>query len=243
MWQLDGPLARWQTADWQVGVKVAHPGEGLTLGGYEDTVLQQARVLQTGPTPAQPPRDVYVRGRDLIITFAEDRFTPVETRISWRVLSDSDRGHLVVDLLVARQTSLLDSDPAIDVASTLPGHDACWLAADVAWTAPSPATDETLAAPALDAWPAWSALLWRLPHATLSYAQLFHTVDLCSLSWSHQPASDTSTLTTTLFRERLEKGVVRQAWLRGIWLPRASDREVAVEHCRQVDVSAPPLTT
>jgi hypothetical protein len=50
------------------------------------------------------------------------------------------------------------------------------------------------------------------------------------------------TLTSILFPERLEKGVIRRGRLAGIFVPRDGDEEAAAHFYRQWRASPPPLT-
>ncbi len=75
----------------------------------------------------------------------------------------------------------------------------------------------------------------------ISYFQIVHPDDLFAVEERH--AGDRYRITTTLFPERLEKGVIRRARICGWFLPSDSDLAVAVELAREFIAEPPPLTT
>jgi hypothetical protein len=81
-----------------------------------------------------------------------------------------------------------------------------------------------------------------MPQHGLSYAQLVHPSDYVAAELgidSEPPYS----LLTTLFPERLEKGVIRRGRVASFFMPSEDDLDVAVELARRF-VSGPlPLTT
>jgi hypothetical protein len=74
-----------------------------------------------------------------------------------------------------------------------------------------------------------------------SYFQLVHPDDVFAVE--ERFANGRYRITTTLFPERLEKGVIRRARICGWFLPTENDLAVVVELARQFVAEPPPLTT
>jgi hypothetical protein len=241
MWQLDGLVANWQAPAWSVEVDVARPelGYRLSIGGLP--VWHQARLCQMAIGGGRPPIEVYTRGADLVAIYSESETLPLRSRVYWRVVDSELAAAATIDLIVSRQTDLLDSDPAIEVRSTLPGQE-CYQV-DVASPAASqlePATTGGIASDRLADWNAW---LWRLADTPYSFAQVVHGPDCRSVTLETGQPEGGTCLSVQLFGERLEKGVVRQARLRGLIVPDDKDVSLLASRCQQLREADPPLTT
>jgi hypothetical protein len=77
--------------------------------------------------------------------------------------------------------------------------------------------------------------------ADVSYYQLVHPDDFFAVE--ERRVDGTHRITTTLFPERMEKGVIRRARICGWFLPAENDLAVAVELAQQFVAESPPLTT
>ena len=73
--------------------------------------------------------DAYVRGPDMIVTYAETTQSPVRPQVCWRILDQSSASPgIVVEAIVSMQTRWPDSDPRIQITSVIPGRE--WFLSD-----------------------------------------------------------------------------------------------------------------
>jgi hypothetical protein len=79
-----------------------------------------------------------------------------------------------------------------------------------------------------------------------SYVEMIFPSDFCcaSVRWGDtQGQTAKAVLHSELFPESLEKGVIRRARLRGLFVPRADDLVTASQLFAEFAASPPPLTT
>jgi hypothetical protein len=83
--------------------------------------------------------------------------------------------------------------------------------------------------------------VFRMPELELSFAQLVHPSDFVAaeLGLDGEPPYS---LLTTLFPERLEKGVIRRGRVCGFFMPVKNDLEIAAELARRFVDEPLPLT-
>ena len=125
MWQLDGSKAFLQTPQLSCQLDLASPSTGLTalrvkLNAKQAVSPLDAALMQlTLPSKKTPPTDAYIRGNDLVATYAESADRCCRTQIYWRFANEAD--YFGVQLIVSVQTSRLDAAPGLTVTSRLPG--------------------------------------------------------------------------------------------------------------------------
>ncbi len=249
MWHLDPSSARWESARFSAAMELAFPSRGLQAITWDgaalaDAALMQVTVAARGGERAERIEDAYIRGSDLIVTYAEASDSVVRPQVCWRVVHQPHAASgVVLEVLVSVQTQCLDSDPRVQVTSVLPGRE--WMlltggaaASDcrpVGWPDASPHTVDVAAA--------CQALLARLPASACSYGHILTPSDLVHAQLSWDAARRATALETTYFAGRLEKGVLRRARSRAVLMPRAGDAELLVELLLGTVATAPPLTT
>lgn len=243
-WTLAGEIASLRCAALSATVNLARPQSGLDALRIENAaVAGHLLALSPGGGKEWPARvgDSYVRGCDLVATYAATSAWPYAPQIYWSAGElGGDSTLATLSLLVSIQTNLLDTHPEVDVASRLSSEEVLRLS-------PAGADDlhveslpegETAIQPGAGA----SCVLWRLADRPVSYAEIV-------------PASDFRRLTVRtarggfcearwqLFVEFLEKGVIRRARVHTAFLPRENDVELAAELCRAAENQPLPLTT
>jgi hypothetical protein len=182
--------------------------------------------------------DCYVRGNDFVVSCERPAPLPLVPQFYWRARRHEPQGSVSVELILSMRTDLLDSRPETQV-ETLCHCDEMFVALRPqanAFRTASPATviRENLAAGETP------AFLFR--KAGFSYFQMVHPDDFYAVElglWRKRHPR----LTTTLFPERLENGVIRRARVCGWFLPAENDLEVAVELAREFIDEPLPLTT
>ena len=227
MWRLESAQGRWHTKPFQFQVDLKRPDLGWTdveIEGkaFADTPFQ---IQLPGAGGEQALTDAYVRQADLVATYSQSPDRSVRPQLVWRVLRDEPR--FGVELLVSVQTSLLDSAPEVLtrhamsgelLALTEEGESVC--DGEQTWTTPT-------------------AILQRPEGADLSLTILVYPSDFLQLDI--KPGDKGWEACFRLLRDSLEKGVIRRARMRGIYVPRENDLDYARQCLQELAVEAPPL--
>jgi hypothetical protein len=236
LWQLDDSIAQLKAERFSTTVDLNRPNLGLNDIVVNGTLLSGCVPLQITPEPPAPKSgeslvDWYVRGHDLVATYAQRPPRTVQPTYYWRSLQAS-RDVLGVELMVSMQTSLLDSDATFRSLSECRG-DAHWLS-EANKATPITATD-------------WESpvdsrgfFLFRLARET-SYVEMVFPSDF--LGAEVTTSNGLSQLRYRMFPEELEKGVIRRGRIRALFLPSADDVNLAWEAYAQLCAEQPPLTT
>ena len=185
-----------------------------------------------GPTP-ETLVESYPRGTDLVATYAQTPERNVRPQVYWRYVEASAQV-AGLELVLSMQTSLLDSAPATSLESTLPAGEVIPLS-----------IDGSPLALAGDAWQTDSvaprAVLFRPQHLGASYLEMVHPTDFAGVQIAS--AAELPTVRWHVFPERLEKGVIRRARVRGLFLPREHDLQHAREQIEAFVLSPLALST
>ncbi|MCR4414163.1 MAG: hypothetical protein NUV77_17235, partial [Thermoguttaceae bacterium] len=195
----------------------------------------------TGFDPARPYGiDARTRGPDLLVTRGAVPETPVQMDAMWRAIPPGagDRFLAAVDLVVSVRTDLFDIEPRLLVRSTVAGVEAIRLAADGQSTALGPGPELLSPVPGVGT----ACLLVRTAISGLSYAEMVHPADIHESLWHAEAGHGGSSLVQhRLFRERLERGVILRARVRGVVLPREGDASIAAACYAAFAAAEPPL--
>ncbi len=163
--------------------------------------------------------DAYVRGGDLAASYATSPDSHYSPQIYWQLEEKHMPAVCGVSLVVSVQTDLLDSHPGIRVCTRL-------------------AADEVIHVDVPDA----ACVLWRLAGDRLSYAEVVLASD-----YRQPPIVEAIDglycCRWDLFAEFLEKGVIRRAQIRSVFLPGQDDRAMAAAYARILRNRPLPLTT
>jgi hypothetical protein len=168
--------------------------------------------------------ETYVRGGDFVATFAEggrDRVTP---QLYWRAECYDDLAAAKLELIVSVKTDLLDSRPMSRTHSLISAEatilHASLLDASKFVTLKKPGQPSSAGSGRSIRFDATDSsehlFVFRLAELDLSFGQVVHPSDYVAAELgidSEPPYS----LLTTLFPERLEKGVIRRGRIAG-WL-------------------------
>ena len=193
---------------------VTSPVEILRVG------FDALRAEEVGPTECE----WYLRNRDLMAIYQLVPEHQLRLVMRWRALRPgAAHGGAGVDLAISLQTNLLDADPAMTVASTLPCEEG------LGWSDDGHLVD-------LADRPDLPLRLVR-PGAGPSYVEMVHPDDAVQLA--ARMGNSNVELNARFFDERLEKGVIRRVRLRAVWLPR--DRDVDAARALYADFLQQPL--
>jgi hypothetical protein len=245
MWRLEGGTAHLDIAWLAAEVNLVRPQEGLRNICIDGEPIGNAGILQVR-TPEVDPDDSwrlaegYVRGADLVASYAQTGQWNVRPQIYWRAVRQDDERAVGVELIASVQTSLQDSDPSTVIGSTLPSSDV-WQLTDQEESRFEPVALADAESFVVESGAAAGLFLFRLPDVSLSYVEMIHAADFITAEVAKQ-ADRGIRSAFRLFDERLEKGVIRRARLRGVFVPRESDQQDAVESYHHFVRSAVPLT-
>ena len=248
MWTLDRQSVRLQIAEFSAAIDVLCPAAGLNELAVFQQPLAACRVLQIreplNKEGHESLHEVYVRGTDLIASYALTEARNVEPHVRWRSLRflERDVEAVGVELIVSMQTRLLDSDPKLSIASTLIADDVrrCLDPAKGEFQQLPVATEEKLR---VHRAPGLCLLVFRLSDTNISYIEIVPDTDYrggeLHIS-SQQPAR--ICWRCNIFDERLEKGVIRRGRIWGLFVRQSHDLDMALRCYRRLMSSPPPLT-
>jgi hypothetical protein len=224
-WQLDKRTARFTQNGFEATLNVGAPHEGMRQLRFAQLrfaagQVQTGTLLQVSPSDdgggfQEGLEDAYVRGPDLIATYSQTEDRPFRTQIYWRGTSPAPGlpALAVVDLIASVQTSLLDSQPEVTVASCLP--------ADQVWRTGHGPLEPIRIDPhgpvKLTREGGPYCVLCRLSDGQRHFAQMIHPSDCCEATLARE-AEGTIRLAFRLFSCRVEKGVILRARLRSVFL-------------------------
>ncbi len=189
---------------------------------------------ETGPPPV--PAEWYVRQQDLVAWFSVGADRPLEVQAIWRGVPGGEKEGFAaaVDLIVGVRTQCPEADPGLSVASRLPAREVL----------PVGLAEGAAAGPW--AWarqgPIRAAYLFRLGGGW-SYAEMVHPATRLESRWA-SPHPCTAEVRHRLFAqpaEKLEKGVMLRAWIRGAWVPEEDDLRRASAIYAALAACEPPL--
>ncbi|MHC4178090.1 MAG: hypothetical protein ACYSWU_11325 [Planctomycetota bacterium] len=249
-WQLDQQVARLQLDQLTATVDLGQPQEGLVEVSMGESRLAGAQLLGICTACFPLSEEIlsvasHVRGSDLVSSYEESADRPVRIDARWRAVSPTPSEEFVaaVELAVSVQTHVLEDRPELSVRSSLSASEALRLldaeSGDFQPLVPLPEAPTTMR-PEEGA----GCLLFRPAGSELSYAQMVHPTDFRHDQLSGSPEDQgTMQVRHQLFSQRLEKGVILRARMRGVFLPRDGDARIAAA-CYAVFADAePPLST
>jgi hypothetical protein len=165
--------------------------------------------------------DCYVRANDLIVTYAESGVGKIRLQLYWRAIHfpDDSPQAFGVDVIVSAQTSKLYSDPTLLVGSRM-----------------SVMPESRAINPSGDAGPVAIRL-----NPSCSYSQSIHPSDFNAVKI--RVDGGIGEIEHQLFAPGLEKGVIRRARIRGLFVGGEQVSEVIAASDAQFISQELPLTT
>lgn len=212
-WRLDGRRARLQLPDFAAEIALDDLAAGVRSapGAAWRGCLWSVRPNRSlAPTPL--PSEIVVRGHDLIAYYEPTADWPLRWELLWRAYEPIAEGIRRLDFQFSTQTPLLDCDPQVALASEL----------NVAEVVNVSLSGKTMPATA----PPLEPLVCRLPGGKQTLIEILHPSDFCG-GTVEQNGADQLRATRWLFKQHLEKGVIRRARLRVLLVPTAGDLERA----------------
>lgn len=217
-WSLQANEATFTSADFSASISLLKPGRGVTNISYRGDPTE-GLVLGISPSEhkiegSEEIADAYVRGSDLVVTYAQTEARPFALQIYWRVNLVGERV-VQLDGIVSLQTCLLESFPLITARTELPSE-------------------------ITDGMPAGTLL--RGGSTAWSYAELVQPEDRGESPDIDSSNRDRVAIHHQLGGQFLEKGVIRRLRLRGLFLPRENDLKLAEKYLASLENEELPLT-
>jgi hypothetical protein len=247
MWKVDAATARFDSPELAFHVDVARPQRGMhdfQLGwqGKSQSVPDAAILCAHLSSRDQPENvvDTWTRGADLVVVYDQSPQRPFRSEIYWRVLDPHGPFRTGVELIVSVQTSLLDALPQLTMSSSLPASTATWVLDPArlelarSWQSSDPALLATSDA-------GHGIFLLRSESLPFSYVEMVYPADFVSAALRGQAGR--TELQWQFFPESLEKGVIRRARLRCLFIGREGDVAWAADCYRDFVASPTPLTS
>ena len=240
-WSLDNSRATLASNDLTATFKLSDPRSGLREVEFAGLPLKELRPLQVTPSPPVGKEtiiDAYVRGSDLVVTYAQLPKRTVRPQLAFRDLAGelSDHGAAGAELVVAVQTSLLSSDPTFSFLTEVNSKEIYGLHRDNAEWEPVDTSNER----EIESDRYSGAFVFRLADCDFSYAELIFPTDF---QGARLKGGNRATFSYEFFPDFfLEKGVIRKGRVWALLLPQANDLEIAAKCFQAMQASPPPLT-
>jgi hypothetical protein len=228
LWQLDGSVAKLSVASSiAASIDVTRPSRGLQWLSDRSAAdpCNILGVVLGGKEPMDSAGiDVFARGRDLVATYAEQPPRHVRAQVYWRCLTPEefapDHASSIVaafDLILSVNTSVLDEDPQSTVHSSV-----------------------SCPTEILNAGKTPGCFLVRTRDSNQSYVEMVHPIDYQQSEASSGERQ--AQIVHRLFAQRLEKGVILRARIRGAVIACERDEATAIAGFQCFSAAEPPLT-
>ena len=254
MWRIEGHLAQWQSGQLEAALDTSRPDLGLSRircgsARLEGLSVLQMHLVSSSSDECRPVEDCYVRGPDLIVTYAATEARPTRPQVYWRVIDEPAVADIVMlQGIISNQTETRDIDPSVCASCDVPG--ATWLCHENRESPEEsskycfrPVSMEHPFRVPIPVPPGGCALLARLADSEWTFGQILLPSDLTRAELIGNRSDRTSRICLELFADRLEKGVLRRVRASTILVDRRRDESVIGDYLRQMARTAPPLTT
>ena len=248
-WRLERRRARLESA-WLAGrVDSTRPDRGLfdvvpAPGSLDEAQLLGLAMPSLDPHQAAAPVEFLARGAELLVAYEASEGWPVRVDAAWRVVTPSagDEVRVAIELLLSVRTDAPDSRPKMAVHSVL-AADQVLRAVDPDCGRFDPWTPQSGSSSGTSSSDSFACIVFRLPQGGFSYAQMVHRGD--RRQDELMVTDDTSSVSVRhwLFDGSLEKGVILRARVRGLFLPRDRDLQLAQKCFADFASAEPPLGT
>ena len=247
MWQVEGDWASLSAHRFVARVSPCAPREGLFGVRFDEREITDARLMQLRNVDAsceKDTRDLFVRGPDLVVPYSGRATDGLSCQVHWRAIESREPQAVGVEIVVSVQTNLLDADASIVLGNELPCTEVLHLCEDGTQSRVVTDASQRPSSPDADQISQPGLLLYRLADGAGSCVEMVHPTDFLTGQVVGTGAESGLVRSTfTLFGERLEKGVIRRARARTLFLSAEDDEARAVECYRRFAASPSLLTT
>ena len=244
---IEGLTGELRTAHLATGIS-AFTWNHLPFSGHLLGVTVQTTATKSDPTEAPSLGDnrchsAFVRGADFIATLTpnsgQSDQQPFLSQVYWRAVAQED-SMILLDTIISVHTEQLESMPLINICTQLES-DEVWLLDVKEGEKYSTDLLTSLHMPKTIAQRPVCAVMRGLAN-DWSYAEMTHPEDLgiCQIQLTK---SGCPIVQRQFGGQMLEKGVIRRIRIRGVFLPRNHDLELAARCFASMAAESPPLTT
>jgi hypothetical protein len=242
-WQLQEHQAHLSLGELSGAIDLRAPSQGLKLRRRSELVTALAVELPTlADAQAASGLEAWVRGTDLVATYSErqDRHRRGQVYLRAQNYLHAGSAYPLIELIASVQTSLLDSDPTLNVRSHIAARDVLRIS-DIEMSRASPIewNDREQHFHAMPE--AIACFIFRLADGQSSYIEMVHPADFNQSVLRKLPGGETE-LSHRLFAGRLEKGVILRSRVRAIFVPSENDLALASACYADFAASEPVLT-
>jgi hypothetical protein len=237
-WTLTDQQAHLTTRKLSAVFDLCNPKQGWQTIVFGQETLRELKPVQVTAHPPVSQETIiesYIRGDDLVTTYAQLPERTVRPQLHFRDLAasleDSCAG---VEMVVAVQTSLLDSDPTFSLVTEVNSKEVYGLKHDEDWDAVDTGSEREIAAELFT-----GGFVFRLADCDVSYAELVFPADF---QGARLTGGEAARLSYQIFPEFLEKGVIRKGRIWSVLLPQQGDLEAVKSIYQQMQIAPPPLT-
>lgn len=246
-WKLEDTKALLSCGPLHGCVRPNHLVAGILNKTWHGQACDEFAVLQlVTPLVEDRPKpellETYIRGHDLVASYRKVPPLTIAPQIYWRLKFDMRHEAVSVEIVLSVNTDLLDSQPLSAINSV--GID-CEVLHSAALSAEGFKNVTSASGGKFEAREsATNLFLMRNRRLQLSYAEIVHPDDFvrAEIDLRGEPFGS-YLISSTLFPERLEKGVIRRARICGWFMPAENDLETAVQLAREFVDEPLPLTT
>jgi hypothetical protein len=245
-WQLEEHKAHLRSDNLQATLDLLRPSDGLGQVRIQDRPLGRVQVLGIqlpSGTSVEPGKVVesFVRVRDLVVAYAGWDSWPIRLDLVWKLAPSPEHGRplAAINSVVSVRTELLDSRPELAVGSSIVAGRAMRLSDPESGSFDELDVTEGAAMNPSDG---PGCLLFRLTDAPVSYVEMVHPTDFRKDELRVGSHRNQTQVRHALFPDRLEKGVIFRAQVRGAFLPRDGDLSLAAACYREFSGTEPPLS-
>jgi hypothetical protein len=246
-WRVDGHRARLEDEQFSAEIDLFVPSRGVNVISAAGAKLANAHLfkirLPDGGRFQATNIESFARGDDLIAIHSEQPDNPFRAQIYWRLIRsippfEVRRSVAALELILSIQTSLLNSDPALDVETELPTVTVSQLTdgKPARFVVRSPTEGGT----ELEIESGVGCFQFATARGPMTYVEMVHPADFRRSMLAPGPRG--LRLSHRQFAERLEKGVILRSRLRGMFVPVDYSPATIAAAYREFAASEPPLT-
>ena len=238
VWHVNQRMCQLDDQQFSASLQLDKPSLGLLDTQVHGELVgnhQFLKIIQQDENETAEVSDFFIRGSDLVVTFAQHKERSVQPQVYWRY-SRFDDSTFVVDIVISVQTSLLESNPTISVQSIV--QNAKLLEWNKQQLTPIEWGDRGFAESS-------GVAVCQFADSNVSFMTAVHPSDFQSFRFERTVMGNTerTVLKLDLFQHELEKGVIRRGRVRGVFLQAGNELEVARKISGDLANQPPPLTT
>ena len=227
-WSLLGTVAAQRRGGIAARLDLARPEQGIAVAGH-DVEADHLLGLDVGTADAAVLTDHWLRGRDVTGVYEPADARLLRATAMWRSLDDHD-GIVAWEVVVSAQTSLLETEAAVAVISTVAASDLLWAADEGPWRTVGNDTAFPRAA---------TRVLARRGGGSVLVA--VHPADARGIAVERDGTRPR--IACRLFASAVEKGVLLRSRVLAASGPAAGNEAWAMRVAADFATSPPPLTT